>query len=147
MCGNQIEFSTEIGQGHLPFDSPDDARNVQQGRRSAKKRLVIGIEPDGVVSEEFANVKEIAGATAEIENVQGWSTVQPEVLGPFDIDSNPIINIFESIDLRRAGSIWKSFAQLFEPCTIETDKKTADVNRMQPSAGMFDQTGEQISGK
>ena len=66
----EIEPLVEIGQGSLSFDSADDARNVEQLSRCAEKWLVVSIKAQNVVTEIFADVEEITGAAAKIDNVQ-----------------------------------------------------------------------------
>src|SRR5205814_1259710 len=94
--GHEVERLMKIGQGSLSFDPSDHALHVQQFGRRAKKWFAIGVETENVVSETFADVKKVTGATAKIENAQGRRTVEPEVLRALDVDVDPINDVFET---------------------------------------------------
>ena len=83
----------------------------------------------------------------KIENAQRRRAIEPEILRTVDIDLDPVNHVLEPIDSRQAGAIRISFTQLFEPCTIETDKKSAGINRMPRAGDVFRKTSGQILGK
>ena len=115
----QIEFLFQIGQGDIRIDACDDAANIEQGEGVAEKLVVVQIQAQHFVSETFANVEEITGAAAEIENAQRRRTIEPEILRAFNIDPNPIGNIGKTIDLRIAGAIRIVRAQIRDCRGIE----------------------------
>jgi hypothetical protein len=83
----------------LSVDPADDALNFEQLSRCSEKWLVVGIEAKDAVAKMFADVEEISGATAKIENPQWRRTIEPEILRTFDVDLDPINNVLETIDL------------------------------------------------
>ena len=145
--GDEIEFLSKIGQGSLPFDSTDDARYVQEGKRRAEHRIVIGIEAERVVAKISADEKEVTRAAAEIENARWWRAIEPNVLRAFNVDVDPIRDILEAIDPRRTGPIRKLLAQLLEFRAIQTCQNARTTHWMQRSAGMFPDTGQRIARK
>ena len=78
--GHQVELSSEIGQGSLSVDLADDARNIEQRRRRAEKRLAISIEAEDVVAEEFADVEKLSGAATKIDNAHRRRPIEPKIL-------------------------------------------------------------------
>ena len=99
MRGYKIELLMKIGEGSLSFNPANDARNIEQLSRRAKERFGIGVEPENVVAEKFTNIKKVTGAAAKVENAQGRRPIEPKILGAFDIDLDPVDDIFEAIDL------------------------------------------------
>ena len=130
MRGHEIKFLVELGQGSLSLNPADDARNIEQLSRCPEKRLVVDVESENVVAEIFADVKEVAGPTAEIENVQRLRAVEPKVLGALDVDVDPINDVFEAIDLRGAGPIRILVAQAFELKPVDVIQQTALIDGM-----------------
>src|SRR2546421_5009015 len=92
----------------------------------------------------FADIKEVTGATAKIENVQRRRAVEPKVLGALDVDVDPINDVFEAIDLRRAGSIRIFVTQLFELKPIDVVQDFTLVDRMRDAAKMFGRAREEF---
>ena len=144
---HEIEFRPEIGQGSLPFDSADDARNIEERSGGAEKRLVVGIEAENVVAEIFANVEKVAGAAAKIDNSHWWRAIEPKILGALDIDLDPVNNIFETVDPRRAWPIRILLAQLLELRAIECFQNALFVDGMRSATEMFKRAGEEIGRK
>jgi len=48
----------------LSLDPTDNARNIEERSGGAEERLVVGIEAENLVAEEFADVEKITGAAA-----------------------------------------------------------------------------------
>ena len=94
------------------------------------------------MAERFANVKEVPGAAAKIENAQRRRAIQPKILRALDVDVDPIGKVFEAIDLRRARSIRILLAQLFELRAVERVKDAAFVDGVRRTAEMFERAGE-----
>jgi len=145
--GNEVESSPKVGKGSLSFDSTDDARNPEQVSRGAEKRFVIGVEAKNVVSEKFADVKEVTGAAAEIENAQWSRAIEPKILSALDVDIDPVNDVLEAIDSGRARAVRELIAQLFELCAIQCFENTAAVNRMDGAAEMFERAREELGRK
>jgi hypothetical protein len=145
--GHEIEFPAEIGQGSLSLNSTDDARNIEQGSRRAEKRLVISVEAENVVAEIFANVEKVAGAAAKIDNPHWRRAIEPKVLGALDIDLDPVNNIFEAVDPRRAWPIGILLPQLLELCALECFQNALFVDGMRSATEMFERAGEEIGRK
>ena len=147
MRGDEIEFAAEIGQGSLSFDPADDARNFEQGSRGAEKRLAVSIEAENLVAEKFADVEEVTGAGANIDNAHWRRAIQPKILRALDVNLDPIDDIFEPIDLGRARPIRKLVTKFFELCAIERFQDALFVDRVRQSAEMFERAGEEIGRK
>src|SRR5262249_45076651 len=145
--GHEIEFSAEIGQGSLSLDLTNDARNVEQLSRRTKKRFVVGIETEDVMAKKFADVAKVTGAATKIEDAQRRRAIEPKVLGALDIDLDPIDDVLETIDSRRAGPIRKLLAQSFELGAVELFQNAASVDGMGGTAEMFERAGEEIRRK
>ena len=143
----QIEFLPQIGQGSVRIDPRDDPPNPQHIESVAKKLMVIQIETERVVSERFTNVEKIACATAEIENAQRCRAIEPEVLCPFDINSNPVRNIGEPVYFWRARTLRILCAQLRRCHRIESRQNTTIVNRMKPAGDVLDDTLGAVAGQ
>ena len=105
---------------------------------------MVGVEAEDVVAEQFADVEEVAGAAAKIDNVDWGRAVEPKVLGALDVDLDPINDILEPIDARRARPIRVLLAQFFELSAIERIENAALVDGMRPTAEMFGRAGEEI---
>ena len=139
---HEIEFPAEIGQGSLSFDPADDARNIEECSGCAEERLVIGVETEDLVAEKFADVKEVASAAAKIDNAHWQRTVEPKILRALDVDFDPIDDVLETIDPRRARPIRKLVAKFFELCTIERVENATLVDGVRPTTEVFERAGE-----
>ena len=134
----------KIGQGSLSSDSPDHSRHIEQRNRGPEKWIIIGIEAKNVMPKMFADVEEIAGAAAEIENVERRRAVEPKVLRALDVDVDPISDVFEAIDLRRPGPIRILMAQIFKLKPIDVVQNPALVDGMGSAAEMFERAREEL---
>ena len=94
------------------------------------------------MAEEFADVKEVTGAAAEIDNAHRRGAVEPKVLRALDVDLDPINDVLETIDPGRAWPIRVLFAQLFELCAIKGVENGTPVDGMRPTTEMFERAGE-----
>jgi len=147
VSSHKIEFVAEIGQGSLSFDPADNARNIEECSRSSEERLVIGVEAENLMAEKFANVEEITGAAAKIDHAQWRCTVEPKILRALDVDLDPINDVFETINPRRARPIRILVAQFFELGAIERVENAASVDRVGATTEMFERAGEQVGRK
>src|SRR2546423_848860 len=95
----------------------------------------------------FADVEEIAGAAAEIENVEWSRAIEPEVLGALDVDVDPISDVFEAIDAPRARAIRKLLAQPLKLRPINVGQYPTFIDGMRPTAEMFGRAGEKFARK
>src|ERR1700736_3826650 len=96
------------------------------------------------MAEKFADVKKVAGAAPEIENAHWRRTIEPKVLRAFDVDLNPVNDVFEAVDSRRARPIGILLAQLVELRAIERFQNSLFVDRVRQSTEMFERAGERI---
>ena len=111
MTSDQIEFFPEIGQRRLRIDSRDDAANPEELRRAAPKCVVVRVQAESFVAKETAEVEEVTGATAQVENVKWRRAIEPQVLDMRDIDAYPVRCVFVGVDPPRVGPIRIMFAQ------------------------------------
>ena len=144
MRGYKIELLMKIGEGSLSFNPANDARNIEQLSRRAKERFGIGVEAENVVAEKFANVKEVTGAAANVENVQWRRPVEPKILRPLDVDLDPVSNVFEAVDLRRAWPIRIFVSQVSKLEPVDVVQNPTLVDGMHPAAEMFGSAGEEL---
>src|SRR5207248_3566519 len=92
----------------------------------------------------FADIKEVTGATAKIENAQRRRAIEPKVLGALDVDVDPISDVFEAIDLRRAGPIRVLLAQVLKFHPIDVVQNPALIDGMGGAAEMFERAREEL---
>lgn len=64
------------------------------------------------MAEEPANVEEISCAASKIENAQRWAAIEPEILGVFHVDVDPVGGILVGVNLSRIWPIRIMLAQL-----------------------------------
>jgi len=95
----------------------------------------------------FADVEEVACARPEIENAQRLSAVEPEVLGALYVYVDPINDVFETIDLRRAWLIRIFVPQISKLDPIDVVQNSTLVDWVGQSAQMFGRAGESVAGK
>jgi len=144
---HEIEFPPEIGEGRLSLDPTDNARNIEERSGGAEERLVVGIKAENLVAEEFANVEKITGAAAKIDNPDWWRAIEPKILGALDIDLDPVNNIFETVDPRRAWPIGILLPQFLELRAIQCFQNAPFVDGMGSATEMFERAGEEIGRK
>ncbi len=142
MRGHEIKLLSEIGQGSLPFDPADDAWNIEERSGCAEERLIVGVEPENLVAKKLADVEEITGAAAKIDNAHRRGAVEPKILRALNVDLDPINDILETVDPRRSRPIWILVAKFFELCTVEGVENAPLVDRMRPTTEMFERAGE-----
>jgi hypothetical protein len=78
-----------------------NAANVEEFGRPTEERFVIRVNSEPFVAEKSAKVKEITWATAKIENLERWRTIEPKVLQSLDVDADPIGCVFVGVDSSR----------------------------------------------
>ena len=111
MPGNEIKLFAEIRQRCLCADSSYNAIYAEKIGRAAEERVVIGIKSEAFVPEQAAEIKEIARATAEIQDLERRRAIEPEILDAIYVDSNPVIGVFVGVDLSGIRPIWIMLAQ------------------------------------
>ena len=70
VASHQIKLLSKIRQRCLEMDPRDDAANIEELSYAAEERFIVGIEPESFVAEEPAEIKEVTGAAAKIENLE-----------------------------------------------------------------------------
>jgi hypothetical protein len=131
----------------LSLDPTDNARNIEERSGGAEERLVISVEAENVVAEIFANIEKVAGAAAKIDNPDWWRAIEPKILGALDIDLDPVNNIFETVDPRRAWPIGILLPQFLELRAIQCFQNAPFVDGMGSATEMFERAGEEIGRK
>jgi len=114
-CGAQSRdrISPEIGQGRLSLD-PTDKRATSRSASVARRALVVGIEAENLVAEEFADVEKITAPQPRSTIRIGGGANRSKDLGAPDIDLDPVNNIFEAVDPRPSWPIGILLPQLLE---------------------------------
>src|SRR5205809_4953390 len=125
----------------------DNARKIKEGSGGAEERHVVGIEDENLVAEALADVEKITGAAAKIDNPDWWRAIDPKILGTLDIDLDPVNNIFEAVDPRRAWPIGILLPQLLELRAIQCFQNALFVDGMRSATEMFERAGEEIGRK
>src|SRR5437899_8794727 len=98
------------------------------------------------MAEEFADVKEVTGAAAEIDNAHRRGAVEPKVLRTLDVDLDPINDVLETIDPRRAWPI-RVCSRNFSNCARSRVSRmgrrlTGCVRRLRCSNALANRSGE-----
>lgn len=86
--------------------------------------MIVQVETKHIVAEVFANVEKITGATAEIENLKGRSAIEPNILCAFNVNSHPVRNVGETVDLGRVRALRIPGAKLGHLAGIERFQNT-----------------------
>ena len=105
MAGDEIEFFFEIGQWRLRMNSRNDPANAEKLRCAAEKQLLVRVQPESFVAEEPAEVKEITGAAAQIENMKRRRAIEPKILDVLDVNADPVGSVFVGVDSSRVGPV------------------------------------------
>jgi len=105
MAGDEVEFSSQIGQRRLRMDSRDDPVNAKKLRCSLKERIFVGVQAESFVAEETAEVKKISDTAAQIENVKRRRAIEPQVLEMFEVDAEPVGCVFIGVDPSRVRPV------------------------------------------
>lgn len=99
------------------------------------------------MAKKFADVEKIAGAASKIDNAERECAIEPEVLCPFDVDVDPINDVLEAIDPRRAPPVRILFPQLLKLSPIERFENAGAVDWMRTSTEVFERAGEDFGRK
>ncbi len=83
----------------------------------------------------------------KIDNPDWWRAIDPKILGTLDIDLDPVNNIFEAVDPRRAWPIGILLPQLLELRAIQCFQNAPFVDGMRSATEMFERAGEEIGRK
>ena len=113
MAGDEVEFSSQIGQRRLRMNSRDNATNAEKLGRSLEERVLVRIDSEAFVAEEPAEVKKITGAAAQIENLKRRCAIEPKVLDVFKVDAEPVGCVFIGVDPSRVRPVGIMSPQLF----------------------------------
>ena len=135
--GHQIESCAQVGQGNAPIYPGNYPADIEQFSCGAKQRIVLDIGPEGLMAEQSANIKKISCPTTKIQNPQRWRAIQPKILGPFDIDADPVMRVLEPVDPERTGPMRVAFSQSGKFCAINRCKDAAFIYRMHPAGSVF----------
>jgi len=111
MGRNEIEFFSEIRQRNLWMNPRDHAADIEEFGGAAEERVLVGIEAESFVTEESTDVKEISGAASKIENAEGRSSIEPEILGVCHVNADPVSCVFIHVDPSRIGPVGILLAQ------------------------------------
>jgi hypothetical protein len=65
------------------------------------------------VTEQPAEIQEIAGAATKVQDIKGRGTIEPEILGAFNVYTDPVCCVLVRVDLSRIGPVWVTFSQVF----------------------------------
>ncbi len=90
---DHIKFWTQVGQGLIGFDSPDFPLHAEQFDHFAKSGFLIDIDSERVVTEILADVEEIAGAAADIENSLSLRPGRAQIANAPKIDFHPYLDV------------------------------------------------------
>jgi hypothetical protein len=91
--GDEIECATEIWQrleGANPPGEPIDAEKLNQ---FVGKRIIANVHTEAAMAKLFRQKKEKTGATAKIENLPWFRTIEFQLLDARTIDLEPMGNI------------------------------------------------------
>lgn len=91
MTRDQIEFAPEIRQLLERLDARGHARDFEQSGHCAKHWHIFHIDAEDVMAKKFANVEEITGATAEVENALARFEIEIELANPSEVDRDPVL--------------------------------------------------------
>ena len=145
--GDEIKSFAEIRQRNLVMDPRNHAAHVQKCSRASEEWLIIGVKAEAFVSEKSADVKEVTGPTAKIENPQGRRAIEPQILGAFHINADPVVGVLKPVDLSRIRPIRVAFPQSGELWSVNRRQNAVRVHWMRPAAGVFPKTLEPFEGK
>src|SRR5438128_5604715 len=117
--GNEVEFTSQIGQWDERLHAPDNASHAQHPCAFAEHGKIIEIEADDFVSEQLPDVSEVPGAATEIENAFARDNIELDVADAANINVDPTgkIEIFRPIFARIVDGV--ALINLFELLTID----------------------------
>lgn len=82
-------------------DAMSSPRNVQQRSYLAKERFFTQVNANGVVTKTATDMEEVARAASQIEDSKRRRVIKSEILGPFNIDIDPVDEVSELCRLSR----------------------------------------------
>src|SRR4051812_165739 len=91
--GDGVEFFTKIGQRLVSFDPPDHPLHPKQIDHLRETGLLIEVHADGVVTEIFADVKEVTGAAPDIEDPLFATEIETEITDARQVDFHPALDV------------------------------------------------------
>ena len=144
VAGNEVELLAEIWQRDVGLNAGDGALNPKVADDGAKERVVSGIKTDPAMAEEPADIEEIAGAAAKIENTQWRCAVEPKILRPLGVDIDPSADIIPGVDSARTGPARINLTNPSDLIAIDCREDPAGIDRVSRSCGMFPHAGQGI---
>jgi hypothetical protein len=114
--GDEIEFSSEIGEGSKGLNARNNATDTEQACDFRKHREVIHVETKSLMPEQLRDVQEISCAAAKIENALGAQQIEFNFANAANVDVDPAFEveifrpvfpwIFDSVALVDFLEIW-----------------------------------------
>lgn len=91
--GDQIELPSEIRKWFEGSNRPNAALDTEKIEQLRKEREFVNIEAEATMPEVLKNEEKESAAAAKVENRLGRRPMQFEVLGPYDIQSQPPLHV------------------------------------------------------
>jgi len=91
--GNEVEFSSEIGEGTESFDTLDHAAHAEQPRDFPEHGQPIDVQAYSGMAEQLRDIKKVARAAPQIENPLWSRQIEFELANPPDVDFDPTVQI------------------------------------------------------
>jgi len=113
VTGDEIESFFQIRERGLRGDPRNDAVNAEKLCRAAPKCVVVRVQAESFVAKETAEIEEVTGAAAKIENLKRWRAIEPEILDMLNVDADPVGCVFVGVDSSGVGPVRIMFAQPF----------------------------------
>ena len=139
--GNDIELLTEVRERTESFDSLNNSVNTEQARDFPKHWQAIHVQTNSGMTEELRDVEEVSCAATQNENLPGTSDVELKLANPFDVHSDPTIEIEIFRPVRTGIRYGVSLANLLESIWIDRLNNALCLQlepvRAQHSKGVF----------
>lgn len=91
--GDEIEFSSQVGEGTKSLDSLDHATNAEERGDFCEHRYPVQIQTKSGVPEQLGNVEKISGAAAKVEDTLPARQIELDVTNATNVDRNPAVEI------------------------------------------------------
>jgi len=147
VAGDKIEFFSQIGQGRLRSDARNDPVDAEDLGCAVKERIVVSVQAESFVAEQLANVEEITGPTAKIQNVKRRSAIEPKILNVLYIDANPVSCVFVSINPSCVGSVPIMLPKPFQFGSVNCGENPTGAHRVTPAPSVFPDALSSVKGK
>ncbi len=112
--GDEIEFSSEIGEGSKRLNARNNATDSEQACDFRKHREVIHVETKSLMPEQLRDVEKISCAATKIENALGAQQIEFNFANAANVDVDPAfeVEIFRPV-----------FAWIFDSITPASGKR------------------------